>query len=375
MADDYIHGVKVIEAATGGRALSTVATAVILLVGDAPEADDAFFPANQLVLVTDIDAAIAKAGDTGSLKASLKAIANQASTVVIVGRADSEDPEDLEAAIIALITSARTAEAQLGVKPRILGAPGHDSQAVAVELALTGAKLRARAYARTIGATVAEVLAYRAAFNGRELMLIHGDFTSAGVVVNAVATAMGLRAKIDQTLGWNRTISNVPVSGVTGIANPLFFDLQDSATDVGVLNAAGVTCLVSLNGAFRFWGSRTCAPADSDFIFESAVATAQILADTCARGQAWAIDNPITPQLGRDLVEEVNTLFRRLKAGGYIIDAKAQIDPGSNTQETLAAGKLTISYEYTPTPPLEGLTLVQVITDKFLVDFAAQVAA
>jgi len=375
MAEDYIHGVRVIEAASGGRAISTVATSIILLVGTGPAADEDYFPANQLVLVTDIDAAIAKAGDTGTLKSSLQAIANQAATILVVGRAEAADPEDLEAAIVDLIKAGRTAEARLGVKPRILGAPGLDTEAVATELALTAAKLRGRAYARTIGATVAETLTYRAKFSARELMLIRGDFSAAGVAVNAVATAMGLRAKIDQTLGWNRTISNVPVAGVTGIVDPLFFDLQDSSTDVGVLNAAGVTCLVSLNGAFRFWGSRTCAPADSDFVFESAVATSEILADTCARGQAWAIDNPITPQLGRDLVEEVSTYVRRLKAGGYIIDAKAQLDAGANTKETLAAGKLTISYEYTPTPPLEGLTLVQVITDKFLVDFAAQVAA
>lgn len=375
MVDSYNHGVRVVEVKKGGRTLRTIATAIIGLVASGPAADAAMFPANTPVAITNIDAAIAAAGDTGTLQAALQAISNQAQTVVVVVRAvvGAAPLDTMDKAVVAGIKALRTSEAVTTFKPRIIGAPGLDTEAVTTELALTAAKLRGRAYASCAGnTTVATILTYRAKFSARELMLIAGDFTSAGVTVNAVATAMGKRAAVDKTLGWNQTISNIPVDGVTGIANPFFFDLQDSATDVGVLNAAGVTCLVALDGAFRFWGGRTCS-SDPDFVFEGAVATSQVLADTCARGQAWAVDKAVTPSLGRDLIEQVNAYFRRMK-GKQIINAEAYLAP-SNTAENLAAGKLTIGYRYTPTPPLEDLTLEQEITDEFLVDFAAQVAA
>ena len=75
----------------------------------------------------------------------------------------------------------------------------------------------------------------------------------------------------------------------------------------------------------------------------------------------------------RDILETINNEFRELKAQGRIIDAKAWLDPTANTQSTLAAGKLTIDYDYTPVPPLEDLTLIQRITDRYLVGFADEV--
>ncbi len=112
-------------------------------------------------------------------------------------------------------------------------------------------------------ADVAAVLDYREGFAARELMLIWPDFnafdsvSATTVAVSAVARALGLRAKIDQDTGWHKTLSNVAVNGVTGIAKDVHFDLQSSATDSGLLNEAGVTTLVNFNGGFRFWGSRT----------------------------------------------------------------------------------------------------------------------
>lgn len=377
MAEEYNHGVRVLEVKKGGRSLRTIATAVIGLVATGAAADATVFPPNVPVAITDIDTAIAKAGDTGTLKASLQAIANQADTIIVVVRAvvGAAPLDTIDKAVVAGVKMLRVAEALTKYKPRILGAPSLDTEAVTTELALTAAKLRARTYASTAGnMTVATITTYRAKFSARELMLIAGDFTAnAGAeIVNGVATALGLRARIDKTIGWNKTISNVVVNGVTGIANPFFFDPASNATDVGALNALGVTCLVNFDGGFRFWGSRTCS-ADPDFIFESAVATSQVLADTCAIGCAPDVDQPITPSLARDIIAKINKFFRRMK-GKQIIDGKAYLAP-SNTADSLSAGGLRIAYRYTPTPPLEDLTLEQEITDEFLEDFAAQVAA
>ena len=65
----------------------------------------------------------------------------------------------------------------------------------------------------------------------------------------------------------------------------------------------------------------------------------------------------------------------RAQGLGLIIDAQAWYDPNVNDKDTLKAGKLRITYDYTPVPPLEDLTFFQKITDSYLVDFASRVNA
>jgi hypothetical protein len=218
---------------------------------------------------------------------------------------------------------------------------------------------------------------YRNGFGARELMLIWPDFVAFNVntatsgTAHAVARAMGLRAKIDQQVGWHKTLSNVAVNGVTGINKDVHWDLQDPNTDAGLLNANEVTTLIQRDG-FRFWGSRTCS-ADPLFQFENYTRTAQILADTIAESHMYAVDKPMHPSLAKDIIEGINAKFRELKALGLLIDARARFDAEANTKDTLKAGKLYIDYDYTPVPPLENLLLRQRITDRYLVDFAARV--
>lgn len=83
----------------------------------------------------------------------------------------------------------------------------------------------------------------------------------------AITRALGLRAKIDEQTGWHKTLSNVCVNGVTGISADVFWDLQDPATDAGLLNQNDVTTLICKDG-FRFWGSR-CLSDDRMFAFEN----------------------------------------------------------------------------------------------------------
>lgn len=385
----FLHGITVTEA-SAARGLAIVATGVIGLVATAPAPiDPALFPLNAPVVIgqpggaVTLADAIAKAGAGGTLKAALETIAAQVRAPVVVVRvAPGADTAATNASVIgAEANGIRTglqallaAEVRTGFKPRIIGAPGLDTQPVAVALAAVAAKLRARAYAAAIGATRADVITYRGGFTQRELMLVWPDFAIPGGTTTAVAAALGLRAQIDQESGWHKTLSNVPVSGVIGTTRDVQFDLSDPDSDVQLLNAAGITTIVRLDGDLRFWGNRTCAEENSDFVFESSVATAQVLADTMVKGLLWAIDRPLVPSLARDIVEQINAAFRKLTREGRLLGARAFFDADSNPADQLAAGKLTIGYRYTPVPPLEHLALVQEISDEFLADFATLVA-
>lgn len=390
MSTDYHHGVRVLEINEGTRPIRTVSTAVVGMVCTASDADAVKFPLNKPVLLTDVLTASGSAGELGTLARSLDAIADQASPVTVVVRVEEgADEAATTSNIIGGVSptgeylgmkALLAAESQLGVKPRILGVPGLDSLPVTTELVSIAEKLRGFAYANAYGCeTVSEALAYRAGFGARELMLIWPDFVSWDTTANtnapasAIARALGLRAKLDEQVGWHKTLSNVPVNGVSGLSKDIYFDLQNPATDAGLLNADEVTTLIRRDG-FRFWGSRTCS-ADPLFAFENYTRTAQVLADTMAEGHFWAVDKPMHASLVRDIVEGINAKFRELKRGGYIIDGQCWFDEAANDKDTLKAGKLFLDYDYTPVPPLENLLLRQRITDRYLVDFAAGITA
>lgn len=389
---NYHHGVRVVEINEGQRNIRIISTAVLGLICTASDADAAAFPLNTPVLVTKVDAAIAKAGELGTLRGALTAIRDQARPIVVVVRvADGEGADaaakltDQNGKVIGTAIGSQytgmqallAAKAKLGVQPRILGAPGLDTQAVVTALVAVAQKLRAFVYAEGYGEDVSEVMDYRQNFDARELMLIWPRVKVAtpgtGVVVDAspVAYAMGLRAKIDAEQGWHKTLSNVPMNGVLGISKDVFWDLQNPDTDAGLLNGAGITTLIR-NQGFRFWGSRTCS-TDELFAFESATRTAQILADTMAEGHFWAVDKPMHPSLVKDILEGINAKFRELKTLGYVLGASAWYDEEINEAATLKNGKLTLDYDYTPVPPLEDLTFQQRITDRYFADFALRV--
>lgn len=385
---DYHHGVRVLEINEGTRVISTVSTAIIGMVCTAEDADASLFPLNTPVLITDVLAASGKAGKNGTLARSLLAIAEQAKPVTVVVRvAEGKDEAETTSNIIGGadengkytgMKALLAAQAELGVKPRILGVPGHDNLEVATALAGICQQLRAFGYISAYGCkTVSDAIKYRAGFSQRELMLIWPDFinwnttTNSSDIAYATARALGLRAKIDQETGWHKTLSNVGVNGVSGISASVFWDLQTVGTDADLLNEACVTTLIRKDG-FKFWGSRTCSD-DPLFQFENYTRTAQVLADTMAEAHLWAVDRPVTPMLIRDMIDGIKAKFRELKSAGLIIDGDCWYDESANDKETLKAGKLFIDYDYTPVPPLEDLTLRQRITDRYLANFAASV--
>lgn len=376
-----------VSVAINGDGQGTPATAqAVRLTGGVNEP----FPLNEPVLLTNLYTAIANAGAGGTLRRALTAIVEETKAVVVVVRVEKGSDEQATAAnVIGGVDQATgkktgiqaftAAETKFGVKPRIFGAPDLDTQAVTAALAGIAQQLRGFVYAYAHGCqTKEEARMYRENFGQREVMILWPNWQAFDVDAEetlplpAVAKALGHRAKLDNQIGWHKTLSNMPVNGVTGISKDVSWDLQNPATDAGYLNDADVTTLIRKEG-FRFWGSRTCS-ADPLFAFESYTRTAQVLADTIAEAHFWAVDKPMHPSLVRDIIEGVNAKFRELTRSGYILGGSAWFDEELNSPEVLKSGKLYIDYDYTPVPPLEDLTFQQRITDRYLVDFAARIS-
>ena len=188
-----------------------------------------------------------------------------------------------------------------------------------------------------------------------------------------VARALGLRAQIDERVGWHKTISNVPLVGVTGLDRDVSFDLTDPSTDAGVLNDGEITTIIRQTG-FRLWGNRTTADplTNPSFVFESAVRTSHALQEIVGQIVSPFIDQPITSGLIKDLLETGNARFRQLAVQGVIQGAEMFFDPDQNSAQELAAGRPRFRIQFTPVAPLENPNVDLVITDFYYTDFADQ---
>lgn len=136
----FLHGIEVIELDAGTRPIQTVRSAVIGIIGTAPDADEDAFPLDTPVLVTNRTeaAALDTTGDgLGTLPAAMDDIYDQAGAVVVVVRVDAESTESATLAnvlggtvggqyqgLLALLG----AESVVKVTPRILIAPGFTHQ-------------------------------------------------------------------------------------------------------------------------------------------------------------------------------------------------------------------------------------------------------
>lgn len=88
----FLHGVEVLELDTGIRPIRTVRSAVIGLVGTAPDADFNKWPANTPVMVTR-RGEMTGLGQTGTLYKALDLIYDQAGAVVVVVRVEEGNTE------------------------------------------------------------------------------------------------------------------------------------------------------------------------------------------------------------------------------------------------------------------------------------------
>ena len=95
MTDNFFHGARTKENTDLQTAINDIDSTVIGLVAVADDADPLTFPLDTPVLITRVISVLGKAGKTGSLYKSLKAISDQVSTRVIVVRvAEAEEGEN-----------------------------------------------------------------------------------------------------------------------------------------------------------------------------------------------------------------------------------------------------------------------------------------
>ncbi len=374
-----MHGVTANEYTKGLRPIADVTSNIIGIVAIADDADENVFPLDKPVFTTSVAAVIDKAGKTGTLYKVLDGILDQADARVIVVRVSSNgEAEAQKANVIAGVKTLRKAAAVTGFRPNIIGAPELDVQDVTTEMVAVAEALGAFVYASCAAADdLEEVKTYRKNFGSRFLMLIDGDFTSfndADTTTGKAATIgriLGARARLDDSIGPHKSISNTEILGVSGLSNPRSFGLLDKNSEANTINNADVTVLIRENG-YRVWGNRTCSE-DPIWAFEPTVRMSNLIKETIATSFLWAMDKPMHPSLMIDILMSINAKLSEYVAKGWLLGAEVRIDRQKVSTARVSSGIFAFDYEFTVPPPLENIELNQYVSDKFIVNLTDKV--
>lgn len=345
MADiAFHHGTRVFESAETPVLIRTDQTAVIFLIGTAPDADAAVFPLGETVLLSGSPRLAASLGTTGTLKEAVDAIFDQHGAYVFVHRV--EEGGDLEETLSNIvgdstaltgIHAALACESRFGLKPRILIAPGFTntspSGGIASVAVTNGGSGYTAAPAVSFTGGGHAATASAAITRGVTIDVTDGgaDYTSAPDVLIGPPPAGGVQATATATVADGEvtdvTITN-PGSGYTA-APPVSFSGG---------GGAGAQASAALSG--RVTGVTVATPGYG-YTAPSVVFTGGGGADAAATATTGIVLNPIVAEMmgvadklravafvgGPDTTDEAAVAYRSLINSQriYIIDPKVLV--------------------------------------------------
>ncbi len=402
MAQQFLHGVEVIEIDDGARPIQTVKSSVIGLVGTAPKG-----PVNTptLILGSRSEAVKIFGSDANfSIPAALDGIFDQiGAMVVVINVADASNPNHLSAGVldpskITLsdiiggvdnitgkyqgIQALLACQSEVGVQPRILIAPGFTHQTpvdankemianpVVAELLTVAESLRAVIIADCPNTNQADAINYRNDWGSARIYSVYPWVKILNTANNTIleqpssARVAGLIAKSDNERGFWWSPSNMVINGIVGIAKPIDFALGDSNSKANYLNEHNIATIIQQDG-FRLWGNRTTS-ADPKWMFLQTRRTADMINDSLLKAHIWAVDRNITKTYIEDVLEGINNYLRHLKSIGAIIGGSAFVNPELNTADQIALGKVSFDFDFTPPYPAEHITFRSRMVDDYL---------
>ncbi|MGL5028803.1 MAG: phage tail sheath subtilisin-like domain-containing protein [Wolbachia pipientis] len=384
MAEEFLHGVNVIEVTSGARSVRTAKSSVIGVIGTASEANGEKFPLNKPVLIAGSLKEAARLGKSGSLPSAVNGVFSQIGATIVVIRVEESnntDPKLKESETIQNIiggVNEETGEYQgieaflssesiVHVAPRILIAPQFTHQLPESEnpknpvvAALIGVaeKLRAIIVADGPNTNDAEAIKWRKSIGSSRVYVVDPwvkvFIEGKEEILPSSPFIAGLIAKVDSEQGFWHSPSNKEINGIVGTSRPIDFTLGDRSSRANYLNENEVTTIIHQNG-YRLWGNRTCSN-DSKWTFLSVRRTADLINDSLLRAHLWAVDRNITKTYIDDVIKGVNSYLANLKAQGAIISRKCYATPELNTPTNIASGKVYFDFEFTPPYPAEQIT-------------------
>lgn len=397
-AATQLHGVELIEIDAGPRPIKTVNSAVIGLIGTAPNASDLDFPLNTPVLLTGSRLQAAKlrgpTGDAagGTLADAVDSILDQAGALIVVIRVPKAVEAEETYTNVLGSSSAGTgiyaflhAESVVGYVPRVLLAPGFTDykpenpllegdflpNPVVTALIPVATELKATIIADAPDASVTDATAYAADFGSDRVFVVYPQVLRTGstgeiVAMPASSCIAGVIARTDFEQGFWKSPSNESINNILGTSKPIAFALSSPTSQANVLNQGKVCTIIRQAGSgFRVWGNRTTT-VDERFSFLAVRRTADMINDSTVRSHLWAVDKGIDKTYIDDVVEGINAYLRELKAIGAIINGRAWCDPDLNPSSQVQKGIVVFSFDFTPPYSAEHVIFRSQLTNAYI---------
>lgn len=273
-----------------------------------------------------------------------------------------------------------------GFFPKIFIAPGFSTlNTVSVEMIAAAEQMDGVAYIDApIGTTPAQAIAGRGPAGAINFntssdrvrlcyphVVVYDAATDGSRLQPLSIRAAGLRAKVDLDKGYWWSSSNQELLGVIGLERPLTARVDDSNSEVNLLNEAGIsTVFNSFGTGLRLWGNRTAAWPTVTHMknFENVRRTKDVIDESIRYSSLQFVDMPITGALIDSVVESVNQFGRKLIGDGALLGFECWYDPARNPQTELELGHLLFNYKLTVPPPMERGTFETEITGEYLVN-------
>lgn len=381
----YHHGTRLSESSETPVLVQVAQTAVVGLLGTAPDADPVKFPLNTPVLLKGTPTDAVGIGDTGTLKDAIDDVFDQVGAYTIVIRV--EEGADLAGTMSNLVGDAteRTgvhallkSEPTLGIKPRLIAAPGFTSgdgvtaNPVVAELIGVLDALRAVAFVDGPDTTDADAIAYRQLIGSQRVyvvdpkVLVYDTGTDANVARPASARFAGVQARVDKTLGFWHSLSNKPINGIVGVSRPVTYGAHSN-----YLNEQHVNTIINIGSGFITWGNRG-ATSDDLWVFLAVRRTADFINEAIEKAYMEFVDKPFSAANVKLMIESGNAAMRTFVAEGAIIGGKVWLNQDLNEPIALASGRITLSLDFEPPAPMEDIRFIAHRNIEYYLELTAQ---
>jgi phage tail sheath protein FI len=385
-AVDFNHGARVINVGSTPRPIALANMRPIGAIMIAPNADDDVFPLNTPVAMFSNDTVMKTAAGTGGNTADIfDAIEDQGVVcqlvIVRVALGTGANPAAILAATLTNIVgnsatmtgvhAFKGAESHLGVKPRLLIAPGYtdmrvddDPNPVVVELVGVAERLRGMIIADADAASQAAAVAWRADFPTQKRIYAvtpMGKVFESGSYVNRPLSgrvAALFNKKWKEKGGPYFSPSNQVIGGIGGTSRVVTFYNGELDHEANFLNERGLATVIEQN---LLWGNRTlgynaqAGTGDANDMFVNVVITTDAIHESIVQAFRWAMDQNMSAHLGVAIIESVETFLRSLRSVGAIIGGRAWFDRSVNSYADLQSGILRVEFDHEPAAPLENL--------------------
>lgn len=238
MTDIYLHGVETVEQNNGPRPVQTIDTGIIGLIGTAPDANATLWPLNTPIAIYGANGAVQGLGSNGTLLDAIEGIFDQATrvsqTIVVVRVEEGEDITETMSNVIGNSTTftgahaLRRAPTLLGLKPKLLIAPGFTSQRPTNGIASIAVTDGGQDYTSAPTVTITRGVGDTTGYGATAVAIIDSD---SGEVTEVVITNPGVGYTTAPTIGFTGGGGTDAAATATAgtVANPVTMELLSIA--------------------------------------------------------------------------------------------------------------------------------------------------